>query len=103
MRPFAVRSGVGKVSVVSYSIDEVAKEEGVHRETVLTWIRNEELGAYSTSESPNSKRPTLRVTEEALAAFRQRRSKGPTPIQHKATVRKAPPVAGRDYVKHYEE
>jgi transposase len=105
MRPFAVRSGVGKVFVVPHSVEQVADMFGVHYETAASWIRRGELAAVNISESASSRRPRYVVTEQQLAAFIERRSTVKASPASKPTTsrRTAQPLAGRDYVKHYEE
>lgn len=95
----------------SHSVDAVAellsvsREKPIHRETVLTWIRKGELAAVNISESASSKRPRYIITDDALAAFIERRSTiKSSPAASKPTTRKAKLLAAlRDCPKHYAD
>lgn len=88
----------------SFTVDEVAELEGVHRETVLSLIRSRQLVAYSNSEPVTSKRPSYRVTEDALAAFRQSRSTVKSVVIAKPASGKARALAAlRNCPKHYAD
>jgi transposase len=62
---------------VDLSIEETAKEFGVSTNTVSSLIHSGELEAYSASRSPNSKKPRLRTSDAALAAFKAKRAVTP--------------------------
>ncbi len=73
----------------SFTVDEVAKIEAVHAETVLLWIRAGELTAHNASANPKSRKPRWRVTDADLQAFRLARQNGakePTTPRRKRTV-----------------
>ena len=57
----------------SFTIDEVAKLERVHRDTVSQWITAGELREYSVSETSGRSRPRWRIVPAALEEFRKRR------------------------------
>ena len=53
-----------------YTPAQVAESMGVSRGKVLAWIHRGELEAFDVSEGS---KPRFRISEKALAAFRQRR------------------------------
>ncbi|HJZ56251.1 MAG TPA: helix-turn-helix domain-containing protein [Gemmataceae bacterium] len=63
----------------SYTVAHIAERYGVSSHTVLAWIDTGELQAVNVARSPRARRPTWRVTAEALAAFEALRSGGPVP------------------------
>ena len=60
----------------SFTVEEVAKIEAVHAETVLLWIRAGELRAHNASANPKSRKPRWRVTDADPTAFRLSRQNG---------------------------
>jgi len=61
------------------TVAEVADRLGVTTTLVRRWIHNGELRAIDVSGSPGGKRPTWRITLEAIHAFELRRSFTPPP------------------------
>jgi transposase len=55
------------------TVAQVARRRKVSPATVRAWIDRGELEATVESRAPDSKRPRHRVSEEALAAFLERR------------------------------
>ena len=64
----------------------IAKRFGVKADTVRSWIHAGELPAINVAPS-GSKKPSFRVSDEALKAFEQRRS-GKAPAKPKRRRRK---------------
>ena len=56
-----------------FTVATVAKRYAVSEAVVLNWIRNKELSALKVSRS-GSRRPTWRITRDALAEFEARRA-----------------------------
>lgn len=79
------------------TITEVAGRYGVSAEVVLAWVRNGDLRATNVASSAKAKRPTWRVTAEALAAFEAARSA--TPEQPAPKARRKKPVG--DVIEFY--
>jgi excisionase family DNA binding protein len=63
-----------------YTVAEVAARYRVGEDKVRAWVRRGELAAVNVA-TVLCRRPQLRITPEALAAFEKRRSaaEGPTP------------------------
>lgn len=70
----------------SYDPAGVAERHGVSLATVLSWVRSGELRAICVSRSPNSRRPRVRISEQALADFEAARAvtpPAPAPVRRK--------------------
>jgi hypothetical protein len=63
----------------SFTVREVAREERVGVHVVLGWIRDGSLRAHNVNRQANARRPSWRITAEALEAFRSLRTATPTP------------------------
>jgi excisionase family DNA binding protein len=61
------------------TVEKIADRYGVGVHTVLAWIRNRELQAINVGRTAGRKRPSWRISDEALAAFEAARSASPTP------------------------
>jgi len=62
------------------TVREVCDRYGVDEHTVLSWItKTGELRAVNVGRKPGSKRPSWRITPEALASFELLRTHSPTP------------------------
>jgi excisionase family DNA binding protein len=69
----------------SLTVQEVADRYGVSQHVILYWIRTHELSAVNVCRRAGAKRPTWRITEQALAEFEARRTPTPTaPRRRKA-------------------
>lgn len=64
---------------MTFTIKQVCERYGVGQATCLTWIRRGELRALNVARSPAAKRPTWRITEEALQDFELIRNHAPPP------------------------
>jgi hypothetical protein len=71
-----VRGGVFSLCCMDplLTIHEVATRYGVDRDAVSRWIASRELEAINVNRSRTAKRPTWRISQEALIAFDQARS-----------------------------
>lgn len=58
---------------------EVAKLLGVSLRTVRIWIETGELRAVNVSANRQSRKPRLRISQEALAEFQRVREGKPSP------------------------
>jgi hypothetical protein len=72
--------------VPSFTVAEVAAEERVGVHVVLRWIASGELKAHNAARHANARRPSWRITAEALDAFRAVRT--PTPAPRKGRRRR---------------
>lgn len=72
---------------VMYAPKVVAARYGVTVQSVLAWIHAGELRAVNVGRNPNARRPRWKVTEEALAAFEERRAK-PAPMPRASRKRR---------------
>jgi excisionase family DNA binding protein len=72
----------------SLTVRQVAEHHAVSDRTVLAWIRAGELRAVNVTRRPGAGKPRWRITQEALAAFEQRRT--PTPVAPQTRRRKRP-------------
>jgi len=60
------------------TVTDVAGRLGVHRNTVLHWIRAGELDAVHVGRSPDAKHASYRISPEAFEEFcLRRRARGP--------------------------
>jgi hypothetical protein len=59
-----------------YDVKDLTARYGVTVNTVLGWIRRNELQAVNVGRMPGKKRPRWRITEAAIAEFERRRSTG---------------------------
>ena len=66
------------------TIPEVAERLQVSQKTVKVWIAAGELKAINVSASAKSKKPRLRVMEQALVEFIALRTAGPGAILKRA-------------------
>ena len=66
---------------MTYSIRDLQNRFSITEQTVLTWIHSGELKAVNVGRSMDRKIPRWRVTEQALAAFEERRTPSP-PVPH---------------------
>jgi hypothetical protein len=78
-----------------YAPKAVAQRYGVTVQSVLWWIHAGELRAINVGRVPGAKRARWKISEEALAAFEERRAKTPPPPR---TSRKRRPA---DVVRFY--
>jgi hypothetical protein len=76
--------------VPSFTVANICERHGVSPHTVLSWIKTGELRAFSVARQPGAKRPSWRISPEALAAFEARR----TPTQETARTRRRARPAG---------
>jgi hypothetical protein len=58
----------------SLFVRDIAQRLAVTEHAVLSWIKAGELKAINVSRRPGAKRPTWRITQEALEAFEARRT-----------------------------
>lgn len=65
--------------MTALSVSQIAERYAVTVPTVLGWIRSGELKPIDVSRRPGSRRPTWRVTPEALAAFEAMRTAATPP------------------------
>jgi excisionase family DNA binding protein len=63
---------------MTLTVRKIQERFGVGESTVLAWIRSGELRAFDVSRN-RGKRPSWRITEEALAAFELARSSAAPP------------------------
>ena len=68
------------------SVRDVCERYGVSEHTVSGWIHSGSLAAFSVSRKAGAKKPSRRVTQEALTAAEQQRAH--TPPQPRAKRRK---------------
>ncbi len=80
---------------MTFSIKDIQERYAVGEHTVLRWIHQGELLAYSVSRSPGGK-PKWRVNEEALEAFELSRTPTPPPITRR---RKQQPAGVVEFYK----
>lgn len=79
---------------MTLTIRDIEDRYQVRQHTVLGWIRSGELKAINVRRS-GSKRPSWRITEEALQEFEERRVNG-TPLgENKKRKRRKPVVNSR--------
>src|SRR5690606_27904078 len=79
--------------ITAFSLPEVAEELGVDERTVRQWIAEGELRAFNVSRNRTSQRPRLRVFEDDVLAFAQRRQQGvekTNPTTRRARQRPSP-------------
>ena len=62
---------------MTLSVHDVCERTGVGEHTVLGWIKRGELRAINVGRRPGGKRPTWRITTEALAEFERLRTATP--------------------------
>ncbi len=59
------------------TVRDLCDRYGVGEDSVLAWIRSGELKAMNVARSAKSKRPSWRISPEALAAFEAARTPEP--------------------------
>jgi hypothetical protein len=75
--------------VSSLTVKDVSRRYGVTAHSVLCWIKAGELRALNVSRRPGAKRPSWRITPEALQAFEERRTPRPVAPQTRRRKRTA--------------
>jgi transposase len=63
----------------TFSVHEVAERYDVSEHAVLGWVARGELRAINVARSPEAKKPRWRITQQALEAFEQARTRSPPP------------------------
>lgn len=66
-------SASGSPTARVFTVADVAASYGVSEAVVLNWIRNQELRALNVGRA-GSRRPTWRITSEAIAEFEAKRT-----------------------------
>lgn len=65
----------------AHTVQEIAERWGCGEDKVLSLIGKLDLIAFNIAVNRSAKRPTWRITPEALADFERRRSTQPAPKQ----------------------
>ncbi|HVL16062.1 MAG TPA: helix-turn-helix domain-containing protein [Gemmata sp.] len=64
-----------------YTVSDISTRYGVTAHTVIAWIHSGDLSAVNVGRGSSGGKPRWRISEEALAAFEQRRASAPaTPV-----------------------
>jgi excisionase family DNA binding protein len=64
---------------MSYSVRQICERFNVTQQTVLRWIQDGQLAALNVARRLGGKRPTWRVSEQAIEAFEALRTATPPP------------------------
>jgi hypothetical protein len=78
-----------------YSTSQFAEEIDIDGDLALKLIANGELAAVNISSKKDAKRPTYRISAEAVEAFLASRAVGPAPAKPKRPARKS--TSGKFY------
>ena len=81
------------------TVADLCKRYSVTPNTVLAWIRSGSLRAVNVARSASKRRPTWRITAEALAEFENARTPKPPTTATRKPCRKLPERPG--FIKFY--
>jgi transposase len=79
------------------SVRDVMAKLAVGQRTVLHWLNSGQLRGSQLSRRPGARRPSWRVSEEALAAFLSARTGGPVEQPARRRKRATGETAGTYY------